>query len=386
MIELLIALGADAAREPELLRGLGAREEMLLRSAGKGDPTQVSIAEAAVRAEPAAAFTFDGAGAATLDMAGRTWRAGRFETVSLGELRTRAAAARAPGKTARLRLWVMDGAGAATDIGGLQAHDGGVGTVFQVASQFNCLESSGPWLRPVAAYRDDSTQGPRAAISAFPGTLLRHYHAPDGRGGRFVQTNDGAQVALLADVCEPGVAQVRNGYLLASDIARPAAFAATLAARFDAIRVGIHHDVEVVLGFDWDGAVATPARITQVFTSTVAGGAHGRDPGDLDDVYRLLLRAAYLGTLLAAASLGHPRAVLTLIGGGAFGNPHHLIWEAILWATSEAEALLSRDLDVVVNGRNLGQHVARDRLAEAARTRGGVLLCWPPRGPVRVHR
>lgn len=384
MIDLLIALGADLAREAELLRGIRAHEAMLRSSVGKGDRAQVSIAEAAARTDPAAVFTFDGDGAANLDVAGRSWRAGRFETVSVGGLRARAAGL-THGKTARLRLWVLDGASPATDIGGLQGHGNG-GTLFQVASQFNCLEASGPWLRPVEGYFNDSTQGPRAAISAFPGTLLRHYHAPDGRGGRFVQSNDGPQLALLSDVCEPGVAKVRNGYLLASDIASPAAFSSTLEARFEAIRVGIQDEVEAVLGFDWDGAVAAPTRITQVFTSTVAGGAYGQISGSLDGVCRPLLRAAYLGTLLAAASLGRRRAVLTLIGGGAFGNPHRLIWEAILWALTEAEPLLPHDLDVVVNGRNLGQHIARDTLAEAARTRGGVLLCWPPNGPVAVHR
>ena len=40
----------------------------------------------------------------------------------------------------------------------------------------------------------------------------------------------------------------------------------------------------------------------------------GRRAGSVD------LRAAYLGTLLAAATLGQHLAVLTLIGGGVFGN------------------------------------------------------------------
>jgi hypothetical protein len=386
MMELLIALGAEAAREDELLRGIREHESALLSSAGKGDPAQVSIAEAAARADPAAAFTFDSDGAAELHAAGRTWSAGRFEPVSLGDLRARAAAL-ARDSTARLRLWVLDGASPATDIGSLQGCASS-GTVFQVASQFNCLESSGPWVRPVEGYFHDSTQGPRAAISAFPGTLLRHYRAPDGRGGRFVQTTDGPQLDLLSDVCEAGVAKVSSGYLRASDIANPAVFSATLEARFDALRVGVHDEVDAVLGFDWDGAVsAPPPRITQVFTSTVAAGAYGGVSGSsLDDVFQPLLRAAYLGTLLAAASLGRARVVLTLIGGGAFRNPPHLIWEAILWALTEVEPLLSRDLDVVVNGRNLGQYVDRGTLADAARTRGGVLLCWPRVGPVSVHR
>jgi hypothetical protein len=62
----------------------------------------------------------------------------------------------------------------ATDIGSLQA-TAGAGTLFPAASQFNCLESPGPYVVDVADYFHDQTQGPRASISAFPGTLPRHY-------------------------------------------------------------------------------------------------------------------------------------------------------------------------------------------------------------------
>jgi hypothetical protein len=141
-----------------------------------------------------------------------------------------------------------------------------------------------------------------------------------------------------------------------------------------------------VLGYDWDGAVPNPPRISQVFTSTIAGGGYGDATGAILDVCRQLLRAAYLGTLLATAGLGRGRVVLTLIGGGVFGNPLPLIWESINWALAEVEPVLSRDLDVVVNGRNLGSQLDQWILASAARQRGGVLLAWPRTGPVRIHR
>ena len=92
----------------------------------------------------------------------------------------------------------------------------------------------------------------------------------------------------------------------------------------------------------------------------------------------MLQRAAYLGTLLAAAALGKDRVVLTLIGGGVFGNPIATIWEAIKWATDQVSAVLHRDLFVVVNGRNLS--IDQEELYAAARSRGGALVCFHRQG------
>jgi hypothetical protein len=231
----------------------------------------------------------------------------------------------------------------------------------------------------VASYVHDPTQGPRASISAFPGTLVRHYAAPAPDGGRFAQTTEGRQVELLADVADPGLAVVRSGYLRAPDIADPVAFARVLEDRFEAIRIGVHDGVEVVLGHDWEGAVegAPHKTIAQVLTSTIAAGMYG----DLDEadrafvtICRQLQRAAYLGTLLAAATLGKERVALTLIGGGVFANPIELIWDAILWAADQTRPLLHRDLVVVVNGRDLGAQIPPQRLRAAAVERGGGLL------------
>ena len=397
MIDLLLTHSGDQSAEPELLRALATHVAAVQASVRGGDRRQVAEAEAAVRADPGQAFTFDTAGAATLSAGGRTWHAGTFHVAAIGVLRARAAAARvaAAVSKARVRLFVIDGANLATDIGSLQAN-GGSDTLFQVASQFNCLEAPGPYVTPVEQYFNDPTQGPRASIAAFPGTLLRHYAAPASEGRRFVQTTDGHQLDLLTDVCDPGVARVRNGYLMAAGIADPEAFAARLEGRFDSIRVGVHDGVEIVLGADWDGAVAGPERrrITQVFTSTIAGGLVGglaggfagtRAVGSFETICRQLLRAAYLGTLLAAVSLGRTRVVLTLIGGGVFRNPIPLIWDAIQWALGQIEPLVAGDLDVVVNGRNLGAEIDRQTILDAVRARGGVLLAWRS-GGATVYR
>src|SRR5205823_7569820 len=142
---------------------------------------------------PGEAFSFDADGFATLEVEGHTWHAGRFDTPSIADLRRRAREAGPSG--GRLRLWVLDGPGPATDVGGLQA-TAPPGSLFQVASQFNCLESPGPYITPVVQYFRDYTQGPRASISAFAATLLRHYAAPGAYGKRFVQTEQ-KQLDLL---------------------------------------------------------------------------------------------------------------------------------------------------------------------------------------------
>jgi hypothetical protein len=384
VIDLFLKYATDPAAGPEL----DAAMAKLMGTAGQGQAELVKTAELAVRAaKPGEAFSFDADGFATLGVERHTWNAGRFETPSLAELRERAKRAGAGG--GRLSLWVLDGPGLATDVGGLQA-TAPPGSLFQAASQFNCLESPGPYVTPVVQYFRDYTQGPRASISAFPGTLLRHYAAPGADGKRFVQTEK-RQLDLLADVFGPEVALVQSGYLMAQNVRDPVALVAALTSRFESIRVGLHEGAQVVLGYDFEGAVddSDHRQIAQVFTSTVAGGGYGgagMAGAEFEGACRQLLRAAYLGTLLAAATLGQRRAVLTLIGGGVFGNPVPLIWDAVCWAATEAEPLLSSDLDVIVNGRNLGGHVSRESILTAVRERGGALLAFARTGLPGVFR
>jgi hypothetical protein len=379
MLDAIVRSGHDATRDGELLREIAIHGEALLASAKRGDTGLVDQAERAVQ-QDARVFVFDADGGATLTAAGHAWSAGRFEPVSIGALRARASEARgraAPAASPRVRLWVIEGATTATDIGSLQA-TAGEGALFQVASQFNCLESPGPFVTPVVHYLTDPTQGPRASISAFPGTLLRHYAARGPDGERFVQSTDGPQIELLGDVCGPEVGRACNGYLMADGVPDPRAFVEALEARFDTIKVGLHDGVEVVLGSNWSGSVQGRPRIAQVFTSTVAAGGYGGEAlgPHFEPACRHLLRAAYLGTLLGAVTTGKTKVVLTLIGGGVFGNPIAVIWEAIVWAIAQAEPLLSGDLDVLVNGRDLSHRLPRERVLAPVRASGGAMIVF----------
>lgn len=387
MIELLDEL-EDTAGQARVLEAVARQLEWVAHSRGRGPVELVAYAEQAVAHDPARAFRFACDGSATLLVGRQRFRAGHLEVAPLGRLRARALAARqrAGDIDVRRRLWVLDGTSSITDIGGLQA-SAAPGTLFQVASQFNCLEAPGPFVTPVQNYLNDPTQGPRAAASAFPGALLRHYAAPAADGRRFVQRTNGEQLELLAAVCDPQVAEVKNGYLRELDIASPPSFARALVEGFESVAVGVHTGIEVVLGADWAGAVpmAPHQTISQVLTSTVAGGMYG-EAGE-DDVgvliCRQLLRAAYFGTSAAAAALGMRRVVLTLIGGGVFQNPIPLIWEALCWAADQVEPLLHDDLSIVVNGRELSRHVPMAELTAQARARGGGVLSLERGGTAR---
>jgi hypothetical protein len=386
LIEEVLHQAADPVAERDLRQAVTEHVRKLKAAAGSRDrESVVEEAERVVRANPERAFAFDAPGVATLTAGGGTWCAGRFETPSIEELRARVRAGRGVA-----RLWVFEGRSPATDIGGLQATTDNQ-PLFQVASQFNCLEAPRPTVVPVAYYFADPTQGPRAAVSAFPATLLRHYAAPGEDGKRFAQATDRPQVDLLADVFAPRDSPVKNGYLRDSGELTPDAVVAALEKRFERIQVGTHVEAEVVLGYDWYGAVdnSDQRRIAQAFTSTVAGGGYGGDRAfgsSFEPACRQLLRAGYLGTLLAAITLGRSPVVLTLIGGSAFHNSLDLIWESIMWAFDQIQRQASGTLDVIVNAYDFGGRPEPETLVGDVRSRGGVVLRFNMDGLTRVDR
>ncbi len=366
---------SSTSRYATALAGLRAVQHSVGQRSPLGDAgALLASIESEVAAHPERCFTFDGDGQATLVAAGHAFAAGRFTTPQIGELRARVgrrADAHLKGGHGRLLLSVLRGAHPLSDIGTLQA-TAAPRTLFQVASQFNCLEAPGPQLVPVRDYVHDYTQGPRASVSAFPGTFLRHYRAPAADGSHYVQT-DARCIDLLADAVPASVARVVGGYLQPANIRDVGRLAAALEEGFDQLRIGAHAGVQVVFGHDWNGAVPGDAPpIAQAFTSTMALGGYGRDDGDpaLTAARRQLLRAAYLGTLLAALDLDCDTVVLTMIGGGVFGNPLRDIWDAIHWALDEVEPLVIGTRQVIVNTREAIVGAEREKV----RARGGVVV------------
>jgi hypothetical protein len=264
----------------------------------------------------------------------QSYAIGVLETPSLAELRTRAAAV-APHVAGTFRVSsVVD------DVGRLHSRRSNRHALFQVASQFNLLEMTGPDVIPengVTRYVYDRTQGPACAIAAGAATVYRNYFAPvDGQVG---QTEE-RQFDCLRDL---GVAlgnehgelwTMRNGYALCTAPGLAAVhrqLATTDEAERDRLRgllrIGLHWDVEVTDGQTAGGSVS------QAFCSALPV-AYTRIPtGHWTSFASLILDAAYEATLLAAvinaARTSSNVVFLTQLGGGAFGNESPWIHAAI---------------------------------------------------------
>lgn len=135
-------------------------------------------------------------------------RIGAFHTPQLSEVRAEALAElqRRPG-VLRGRMSLDHALGDVSVLIGEHPH-----AVFQVASQFNCLEFPGPDVTPedgVTGYVTDRTQGPACSIACGGATVYRNYLAPvDVRdeAGKVTGTQVGqtanAQIDNLRGVCD----------------------------------------------------------------------------------------------------------------------------------------------------------------------------------------
>ncbi len=283
---------------------------------------------------------------------GRTFGVGTFEMASLADLRAQVAAG--SGAAGRLCASIVQG-----DVQAMHRAPQLAGAVFQVASQFNALEMVGPDVTPedgVSCCEHDRTQGPACAMAAGAATVFRNYLVPvAGEVGQTATRQlDGLGdlgEALGATIGRPvnGLWAMRNGYAMCTKegldlIAKhlQGLGPEQIDALAGKLRIGVHRDVEVT------HAPTTPGpRVTQVFASAlpVAYGHASRQ--HWRPFAQLVLDAAYEATMLAAV-LNARRGVsnivlLTLLGGGAFGNDDAWIHAAIQRAAAKVQAF---DLDL----------------------------------------
>lgn len=202
------------------------------------------------------------------------------------------------------------------------------GALFQVASQFNLLEMTGPSVTPedgVTRYSGDHTQGPACAIAAGAATIYRNYFAPvNGDIGqtreRQIDALDGVGKALSTKVGCPAseLWEMRNGYALCTGEGLDA-IARLLADVDDDLRdglraqlaVGLHRDVEVT-----DVHEGARRYVSQAFCSALPVAYGSGRPSAWEPFARLVLEAAYEATLLAALEQS-----FTSTAGAAKGAP-----------------------------------------------------------------
>ena len=166
----------------------------------------------------------------------RSFVAGEFTTPALEHLRT---SVEIPASGKRIHV-----AEAVADVQSLHQDPSNENAVFQVASQFNCLEMVSPSTIPeagVGIYQNDWTQGPACCICAGAGTIFRNYFVElNGQLGQSAKN----QVDCLAgidryfDNMTHQYWQMQNGYCLPSKSGL-AAVEAKLAAFSDNEREGV---------------------------------------------------------------------------------------------------------------------------------------------------
>ena len=275
----------------------------------------------------------------------RSFDAGEFTTPTLGSLRQEIPL---PSSGDFIQIDEL-----VADVQSLHQNPRNANAVFQVASQFNCLEMAAPHMVPedgVGIYQNDWTQGPACCICAGGGTIYRNYFVElDGLDGLAELKFDGLnkqigqtsanQIDCLANISNHfNNAQQRhwtmqNGYCIPSSSGLSELekqLSNFSESQLDEVRgklmVGLQADTQVTIG-------DSPHRVTQVFCSALPIAYSNIAAQHWNHFPRLILDSTYEATFLIALrnfkKTGCPNLYLTLVGGGVFGNKLEWILSAI---------------------------------------------------------
>lgn len=285
---------------------------------------------------------------------GKSYCIGELELVSLTTLRERVHAR--PCLPGRLKVSIVRG-----DVRAMHSAPENVGSLFQVAFQFNLLEMVSPQVTPehgVTRYQYDGTQGPACAMAARAATIYRNYFAQiDGQEGQTRERQfDGLADIGLALSSQLGLPlealwTMRNGYAMCTRDGLKALSAYLLklgSVKTDALRgmlrIGVNSNVEVT-----DNRGKHPIFVSQAYCSALpVRYSDDRFASFHWEAFAtLILEAAYEATLCAAVlnsqQTGSNIVMLTRLGGGAFGN-------AAVWIDSAMrrsfQLFESTDLDI----------------------------------------
>ena len=201
------------------------------------------------------------------------------------------------------------------EVKAIQASPSFENAVFQIASNFNCIEGA---YNGIVNHLRDGVQGEQASIGALPGTILRTY-CVNPKELQLLFNLEGKEVNTYTQTKKmlPGF-RVKN-------LINPESWEhQNMTHR---IKIGYHSDISVTHGQNFK-KVIHDQKIDQVFTSALY----------LNDIFRKnvvynidkptaampFLWASYLGTIYGAHLYGRQKVVLTLMGCGAFAN--YLKW------------------------------------------------------------
>lgn len=228
------------------------------------------------------------------------------------------------------------------------------GAVFQAASQFNLLEMVHPTVTPekgVGIYENDATQGPACAIACGAGTVYRNYFVPlNGQVGQ-TEHHQINCLSLFEDFFNNEkfrLWSMRNGYCYptAQGLERINAHITAMVEDEREILKG-----KLKVGIQWNAEVTTANKdqiVSQVYCSALPiGYVSGFPEQQWESFAKIILEATYEATFYVALinleNGGSNRLLLTLVGGGVFGNKTEWILDAI---KKSVQKFRNTDLDV----------------------------------------
>ncbi len=280
----------------------------------------------------------DVAGNLSVETAHKKYNCGQFGTLTIGQLQQRC---NEKNKLGNGHFNVIEGVNtsnqstflAQVDIGALQAHPDNKDAVFQIASNFNGLETTFAEqnidTQLLGEYIHDKTQGPCASLSAAPGLLLRRYFAFFDQNllPQEWQQTQAHSINFLDKL--PHITVTPAGYVVLDHT--------TLTHQptnedYTNIKIGLHQNIQVTYGRKIDEEYhircTDPEQlINQVFTAAIDFGntnSQWRNNQNAQQWGQMIIKAAYEGTLRTAFAYDKKRVFLTLVGCGVFNNP--LVW------------------------------------------------------------
>jgi O-acetyl-ADP-ribose deacetylase (regulator of RNase III) len=228
------------------------------------------------------------------------------------------------------------------------------GAIFQVASQFNCLEMGSDAATPnlgVTIYSGDHTQGPACAMACPAALVYRNYFVEHTKNGQTHKGQCAHQIDNLEDINDmlgnmnETYWTMRNGYVIVDnheklgDISNQILKVVGRKNIIQALRVGVHWSTSVVD----NQKIATKKeplkhRVCQVYASALPVSPNYNPSIKNKALWApfatCILEGSYMATLCIAALIAiksqtRIKCYLTLIGGGAFGNKPNWIIDAI---------------------------------------------------------